>query len=737
LIADAYVPIHIEVASRQFHDKMQSEETDFISMSPYWLSAVNSADIVLCASKEQQAYYLGIFSATGHLRPSSYAEIRIVVVPFGYFPKSKKVVEGLVQGRIQEISSLSILWYGGFYPWFDTSKFADVLVKLDSLISGSNNLEYQVRIIGAENPFIEDENFKRHSKKQIQNLEQNDRVSFSPWLPFNEREKAFQDIDVVICLTSAGYENTLAWRTRYLDFIEYSVPLLTNSSDPLSTLIVNSHCGWKFNSTNTDELALKLRDFILDRTNLINAKENYQVLQKELTWDASVSSLVDLLELQPSEIPSRSKPINNEIHDSANFSLKPNLSQLIKFGINQLRTRGLRSTLARTWRFLSAAFHNRLSSAKPRAGEKVTRAIIFVHQLDFSGSPLIAFRIAQEIRSNITSLPLDKIEVYCSGRIDKELADEFKDSGVALFRMVKHLVPDIYPSDLVIVNGLAHPESLVQEILKASLVAEYAPIFLAHEDRPLKHLSKQILEKMGKSLDAGFIKIVAPSIGTTNALRVHTNSELIETRPYPINEFFGPEADFSDSLRIHLTGSTHDFRKNQQFALILLSLVYERVKSDSVRYRQIHLSLIGVDEETSYGKFIADAAISMKKFVSVYPPMKKTDVEKIVSNCNAVICVSEYEALPLFVSESMAKGQLVLRNDCSGQEEQISDLKNGLLIKMANVHNASEKIISLLDRTITSDETLKAMGQASKSMVEKQIGISCLDYLGWPETPTG
>ncbi len=736
LIADAYVPIHVEVASRQFHEKMESEEIDFNSMSPYWLSAITSADIVLCASQEQQGYYLGILSATGHLRPSSYAHIRIVVVPFGYFPNQKKAVNDLLENGIEEISPLMILWYGGFYPWFDTSKFADVLSKLDSLIIGSNNLDYQVKIIGAENPFIEDENFKSHSKKQVKNLEQNDRVSFSPWLPFNERYKAFQDIDVVICLTSEGYENTLAWRTRYLDFIEYSVPLLTNSSDPLSTRIVNNRCGWKFNSANSDELAIKLRDFISERTNLINAKENYQVLQKELTWDASVSPLVDLLQLKRSEIVPRSKQIYNEIQNAESFSAKPSLSQLIKFGINQLRTRGLRSTLARTRRFLSSSFQNRRNNSKPWAGHEARRTLVFVHQLDFSGSPLIGLRVAQEIKSNMSSLHINKVEVYCFGSIEQEIADELKDSGVALFRIEKHQVPNIYPSDTVIVNGLAHPEGLVREILKASLSTQRAPIFLVHEDRPLKHLSKNTLEKLGKSLDSGQIRMIAPSIGTTNSLRINTGSQLVETWPYPINDYLGPKLEISDSLNIHLTGSTHDFRKNQQFALILISIVHQRIQNDLVRFRQIHLTLIGIDQETSYGKFIADLALPMKKFVSIYPPMKKTEVEEIVSNCNAVICVSNYEALPLFVSESMAKGQLVFRNDCSGQEEQVSDLQNGILIRLEDVQDASEKIISLLDRSITSDETLKKMGQVSRAMVEKQISSSCLDYLGWTGIPT-
>jgi len=733
LIADAYVPIHVEVASRQFHDKMQSEETNFISMSPYWLNAVVCADIVLCASQEQQAYYLGIFSATGHLTPSNYGQVRIVVVPFGYFPTPKKVVENLVQDKAQVFPPLSILWYGGFYPWFDTNKFAEVLSRLDSLISDKSNFDYQVKVIGAENPFVEDQNFKNHSKKQINNLKRNDRVSFSPWLSYSERHKAFDDTDVVICLTSKGYENTLAWRTRYLDFIEFAVPLLTNSNDPLSTRIVNNKCGWIFDSTNPDELALMLRDFIIDRTNLINAKKNFQVLQSELTWETSISPLVNLLELNRTEILSTSSDEISRFDNLEKTSLKPDISELIKFGINQLRTSGLRSTFGRTLRYFRNTFQNSVEISTSRSGREVKRALIFVHQLDFSGSPLIAFRVARGINSKLLSLNLDKVEVYSYGKIEQKLADELKNSGIALIRIEKHQTPNINASDLVIVNGLAQPEALVHKILKSSAVTEYAPIFLVHEDRPLKHLSKDILEKLGKSLDARMIKIVAPSIGTAESLRLVTQSLQVETRPYPIDDYLGPEVDFSDSLRIHLTGSTHDFRKNQQFALILVSIIYNRIQSDPVRFRKIHLSLVGIDEKTAYGKFIADSARSMKEFVTIYPPMNKIDAEEIVSNCNAVICVSEYEALPLFVSESMAKGQIVLRNNCSGMEEQITDLQNGVLIKLEDVEKSAESIISLLDRSITSDESLKEMGLASRVMVEKQIESSILEYLGLSE----
>lgn len=732
LIADAYVPIHVEVASRQFHDKMQSEEIDFNSMSPYWLNAITSADAILCASQEQQAYYLGILSATGYLRPSSYQNIRILVVPFGYFPNTEVKISYVDNNLIRQPSTLRILWYGGFYPWFDTSKFMDVLSNLDQLISEDKNKDYQVRVIGAENPFIEDENFKSHTNKQIANLKRNKHVTFSPWLPFNQRFKAFQDIDIVICLTSEGYENTLAWRTRYLDFIEYSVPLLTNSSDPLSTRIVQNNCGWKIDSSDSDDLALKLRDIILDRESLINARASYQTFKQQLTWDKSVLPLEKLLKERPSIILQNSINLSRENANLLDFSQKPSTRQLIKFGISQLRIRGFRHTLVRTQRFVKSSIQNKRIRSKTGQIPKNKRALIFMHQLDFSGSPLIGSGLALELKSRMSSLQLDRIEIYCFGKVEQELANELTDVGIHLYRVEKHHSPKIHQSDLVIVNGLAQPEALILEILRASSLTEIAPIFLVHEDRPLVHVSEKTLGKLGKALDSGLLKMVTPSVGTTDSLRLHTNSQLIETRPYPIKNIESLNLGFSKALSIHLTGSTHDFRKNQQLALILVALIKNRTQDDLVRFRQIHLSLLGVDEATAYGKFIAESAKSLKGFVSIYPPMAKKEVEKIVSKCNAVICVSEYEALPLFVSESMAKGQIVLRNNCSGHDEQVADLENGVLINLEDIDGAVDKIVSLLDRTLTTDEALETMGKTSRTMVQKQINSSFLDYLGWP-----
>ncbi len=730
LIADAYVPIHVEVASRQFPGEVAREESAYNLVSPNWLRAITDADILLCASLEQRAYYLGILSASGRLTPSTYNHLKLLVIPFGYFPtqeseNSENLSHGEDHGKV-----IQILWYGGFYPWFNTAKFADVLADLDKKISSNVDLDYRVKVVGAENPFVEDPNFKSHSKLQIRNLEANSKISFSPWLPYGQRRDAFSDIDIVVCLTADGYENDLAWRTRYLDFIEFSVPLLTNSKDPLARKIVEAGAGWHFDSTNIDSLSTKIFEVMNNHENIDEARIKYSELQRSLTWDNAIIPLVGALNLETSDILwQKNNDILLERGENLNAYLKPPLKTLIKLGIQHYKSAGLRSTLKRTRSFIS----NSVESKKIPLSSTISRVVVFIHQLDNSGSPLIAHDIVSTIANKTQELRIDKIMVYSFGEVDRKLESKLLDLGINIERLERNQIPTLSSKDLVIVNGLAQSKNLIYSLLSLALTSEKLPIFLVHEDMPQVHQDDETLLRIGKALNSGQIRIVAPSLGTTKRLQEAIKSDLVETRPYSISNYPKSASNFEKSLNIHLTGSTHDFRKNQQFALILLSLVHNRVKHNLERYRKIDLTLIGIDESTRYGRLLIELAKPMSDFVTLHGSLSKDQAIAIMEKCNAVMCVSEYEALPLFVSESMAMGHVVLRNNCSGVDEQLLPGENGVLLNLSDMQSAVESVLSILDREVTSDLDLEKMSNVSRKMVEPMIFGSSLDYLGLPQ----
>jgi glycogen synthase len=62
---------------------------------------------------------------------------------------------------------------------------------------------------------------------------------------------------------------------------------------------------------------------------------------------------------------------------------------------------------------------------------------------------------------------------------------------------------------------------------------------------------------------------------------------------------------------------------------------------------------------------------------SYRPRYAHATIRRFTATCNAVICCSFNEALPLYVLEGMSMGHIVLRNDAGGMEEQLAETVNG------------------------------------------------------------
>ena len=82
----------------------------------------------------------------------------------------------------------------------------------------------------------------------------------------------------------------------------------------------------------------------------------------------------------------------------------------------------------------------------------------------------------------------------------------------------------------------------------------------------------------------------------------------------------------------------------------------------------------------------------------------------------STICYSMYEALPIFVYEGMAMGHPIIRNDCSGAEEQIFEGENGFKVfenKYSSLPNAIEE---MLNKKKVSNEELSEMSRKSNEI---------------------
>jgi len=709
-IGDSYVPIHIEVSARKSED-LELEEMHFREYSPQWLRAIGRSDILICASESQKTYLLGVLAGSGYLSPKSYSHLRIVLVPFGV-EKNSLIASGILE-RQTNVKKFKILWYGGFYPWFDGSRFAELVTHIN-LANSESKTDIQIIVVGALNPFVNNSAFVEHALRVMKELKSAGNVQFIDWLPYNKRHLLLSEIDLVFCFSQPGYENLLAWRTRYLDFIKFHIPLITNNMDPLGELIVESGAGIHIDSGDPKEMLKVVKQLINSPTNLIKMKKSYSNLEESLSWENLIRPLIAELKRPLKELIWQS----SGSQESQTRILESYKKRYFSYFFLLLSRFGASHALKMAVRFAITRIRSQREYTKPLSFGVIPKYSIFVHQLDFSGSPRIAIELALELASNDAG----NVVVYSFGEMQAEIVKKLGSNGIRVEK-VNSLVDVFDPESLLILNGLAFAHSVFDEIINNVKRFAMSPLILIHEDRPEMYLDSIRALHLGNAAEFGLLRLISPSIGTQKNIQQFFKCNSVGLSPYPIRAKDRTEFDFSDEIRVHLTGSTGDSRKNQLQAINLIHKVVLVISKHPKKFRKVKLILVGVNDETPLGRQIIEHSKVLGDSVEIHPVLDFESCSEIIGTCNAVMCLSDYEALPLYVSQGMAIGQIVMRNNCSGVDEQLVQGENGISLDYYNEYSESvERILNLLDRDLTSDSKLIAMSKKSHSLALKQMG---------------
>lgn len=708
-IGDSYVPIHVEVSARTSED-LELEEFHFNQNSPQWLRAIGEADVLLCASESQKTYLLGVLAGSGYLTPKSYRHVKIVLVPFGIEEDNFLGAKNL--GNQRRTKQFKILWYGGFYPWFDGTRFAN-LVKEINLATLDSKTEIQIIVVGALNPFVNNPAFVEHAFEIVKKIKNAGNVEFIDWLPYNNRHLLLSEIDLVFCFSQPGYENLLAWRTRYLDFIKFRIPLITNNIDPLGELIVEAGAGIHISSGDPKEMAKVVKQLTSSPAELTKMKKSYSDLAVKLDWKSVIDPL--LIELK--------RPLRELIwQDSLSpvpQSHAPGTSQknYIQYFLLLKSRYGLVSALKAVGRFSLRFFHRRKKFYEIAVTESASKFSIFAHQLDFSGSP----RIAIELGFDLASIYPRDVAIYSFGDMETGVVRDLVLNQVKVEK-INNFEDVLNLESSIVINGLAFSHATFDQLIRNLKSFVTPPLILIHEDRPEMYLDSRRAILLGNAADLGLIRLISPSIGTQKNIQQFFNCSSVELSPYPIQKTERIEFDYSDEIRMHLTGSTGDTRKNQLQAIDLIHQVLLISAKQPKKYRKIKLILVGINEESSVGRQIIKSAKILGDSVEIHSVLDFDSCTEIVKTCNAVMCLSEYEALPLFVSQGMGIGQIVMRNNCSGVDEQLLVGKNGILLDYFSGYSESiERILKLLDKDKTKDSKLISMSKKSHEMALKQM----------------
>ena len=711
-IADGYTPIHMEVLARDVA-LSNAQADNFRSDGKAWLRALRFADAILVTSHEQGLYYLGMLLAIDKIDPKTYRNTPIIEAPFGL----EAGTEPLSLDQSVERDSKILLWYGGFYPWFDYPLLVDICEELDA--RGSN---VKLLIAGAINPRISEKSFSNPAKEVIEKLQIFKRVTFLPWQEYGSRLESFKGIDAVISLNKQGPETPLSWRLRYTDVLVTHTPLLTNGGDPFGDRLIE------------EGAALRLTGSISEMTDQIEQSLHHDELQKlrahskqtrnQFTWEACYSDLTKYLLSE--EPPRLHLGTQEDQHSSITAgALEKNLALVQAFKMHAVEF-GLGAALRQTSRFVAKKVISGKSIFKKRI--ELEGHVFFLHQLEFSGAPKVGCEIIEAFRREN---PLALITVVTRKNGDSEMVRFLEKLKVNILVADEQQRFEFKLAKSVLVNSVAVPWKWINQALEAKGTDQAnAPLVIFnHEQDPENYLSRSQAKRLVKASQLG-ARMLVPSkmaqrrFALLHGLGLQADVERLKVQAVPAR----PIESKLDTITVVVVGPTQDGRKGQ--TEVLAAVIKAQNKLSQVpNSREVHLLLVGLGQDPIGNEILRTADWLMKPgtFTGIGRVPFETCADAL-SSANVVVSMSSKESFGLYIAEAMSGGAVVLRTDSGGTSETLVSGVNGFSLD-GTVEGLADRLVWMANRDECDNRTLLRLMNASKDLVSPYLSHEYADLV--------
>ena len=718
LILDGYVPIYIEMSARD-SDNLDREFDAFNFENKIWTKALKRGDILLCANENQNKFYRGVLSSLGRINPITYNDNDLIkIVPYGVYEDKPVATERPISKILHTQDSFKLLWFGGIYPWFDLK---DLLLAVKEI---SKNRPIELVMVGVKNPFNQHPDFLAKYDEIIQFIKKekmSEIVHLVDWVKFDDRANWYLDSDAVVLINKIGVENTLAWRTRLVDYVWADLPIITNGGDPLSDILQENKAVKILKSLEKDDLISDITGVIDERSELKNIVKNMAKVRKKLYWNVVTKDLADLVKsaYRPNDFgmkPVEITPLNiQSIGLSSKIMRAKNIS---KKGIRFANNNGILPATKIVLDKVSRKIQN-----KTNLQNKNPRIVIVSHQLDNTGAPFVAIDLAESIKKKYPDLA-KSVHFITFTPVSQDNLLRLRKSGIKTEIFTdKNLQIQFNEGDIVILNSFGLSEATVMSAINAAKNKTVKKIYwYGHEAEPDAFVGDGIRRQFSKLLKENRASMYAVSKGSLREYRrfFGTNKNINEMRfrfVFPADRFSTKDkSDFEDKISFIMTGAVSDGRKGQLPVLYaFLDFYNNHYKKNKKKYRNFELKYIGVDE--GYVKKQMElSAIGLDDKIKITGKLSHDEALDEIEKSNITICYSVHEAMGIFVYEGMAFGHPIVRNECAGQEEQLIDGVDGFKVDSKDFTGLVKTIDMILDKSKTSASTLAKMSKESEKI---------------------
>lgn len=297
VVVDIYDPFILE--NLEIHrDRPLAERTSIHAGDlGVQLELLLNGDFFLCASERQRDFWLGMLTALGRINPEQYdtdkeARRLIDVVPFGIPAEPpehlKPVLKGVVPG-IRDTDKV-LLWGGGIWNWFDPLTTLKAMIQI-----GRERDDIKLFFLGTKhpNPDIPEMDVARQAVALAQQAGLTGRtVFFNEWAPYEDRQNYLLEADAGISLHFNHLETKFSFRTRILDCIWASLPVITTVGDSLSEEVEKEQLGLTVEPEDINGTVTAILRLLDDSEFNSRCRENLVRIAPDYYWRIAAKPLI-------------------------------------------------------------------------------------------------------------------------------------------------------------------------------------------------------------------------------------------------------------------------------------------------------------------------------------------------------------------------------------------------------------------------------------------------------------
>ena len=297
-VVDVYDPLHLEQLEQGREVDEDGRWRHVADATAVLNHQLAKGDFFLCASQKQRDLWMGHLASLGRVNPATYdadpgLDSLIDVVPFGISDdppvRTAPAIKGVMAGVGPD--DTVILWGGGVYNWFDP---LTLIRAVDRLRVPRPDVRLVFLGMRHPNPLIPEMRMAVAARQLADELGlTGTHVIFNEeWVAYDQRQNFLLDADIGVSTHLHHVETDYSFRTRILDYLWASLPIVSTTGDAMADLIDHHGLGLTVPPDDVEALEAALLRLLDDADFAQRCRTNIAQVVPDLRWSKVLEPVV-------------------------------------------------------------------------------------------------------------------------------------------------------------------------------------------------------------------------------------------------------------------------------------------------------------------------------------------------------------------------------------------------------------------------------------------------------------